>query len=169
MTMSFGVAEFPMYASLDALVAAADAALYQAKRSGKNQVATAAVHAQSASGAGRGRGRDRLARLRRTAARPRRGLRFGASGAPLASVSVSVPFTSAQWISARESTVSFATRDWRLARTAQVRPATVIDEEETALTVPRASLRCFTGAVARHLPGPARPRRRRPTRRACRP
>ena len=37
-TMSFGVAEFPMYASLDALVAAADAALYQAKRSGKNQV-----------------------------------------------------------------------------------------------------------------------------------
>jgi len=45
-TMSFGVAEFPMYASLDALVAAADAALYQAKRSGKNQVATAVVHAQ---------------------------------------------------------------------------------------------------------------------------
>ena len=45
-TMSFGVAEFPMYSSLDALVAAADAALYQAKRSGKNQVATAAVHAQ---------------------------------------------------------------------------------------------------------------------------
>ena len=46
-TMSFGVAEFPMYASLDSLVAAADAALYQAKRSGKNQVATAAVHAQA--------------------------------------------------------------------------------------------------------------------------
>jgi diguanylate cyclase (GGDEF)-like protein len=46
-TMSFGVAEFPMYASLDSLVAAADAALYQAKRSGKNQVATAAVHAES--------------------------------------------------------------------------------------------------------------------------
>ena len=45
-TMSFGVAEFPMYSTLDALVAAADAALYQAKRGGKNQVATAVVQAQ---------------------------------------------------------------------------------------------------------------------------
>jgi len=42
-TMSFGVAEFPTYANANALVAAADAALYQAKRSGKNTVATATV------------------------------------------------------------------------------------------------------------------------------
>jgi len=42
-TMSFGVAEFPTYGGADALVAAADAALYQAKRGGKDQVATATV------------------------------------------------------------------------------------------------------------------------------
>ena len=42
-TMSFGVAEFPTYAGAEALVAAADAALYQAKRGGKDQVATATV------------------------------------------------------------------------------------------------------------------------------
>jgi diguanylate cyclase (GGDEF)-like protein len=42
-TMSFGVAEFPTYAGVEALVAAADAALYQAKRGGKDQVATATV------------------------------------------------------------------------------------------------------------------------------
>ena len=47
--MSFGVAEFPTYASVDSLVAAADAALYQAKRGGKNQVATATVEARPAS------------------------------------------------------------------------------------------------------------------------
>ena len=43
-TMSFGVAEFPTYAGAEALVAAADAALYQAKRGGKDQVATATVN-----------------------------------------------------------------------------------------------------------------------------
>jgi diguanylate cyclase (GGDEF)-like protein len=43
-TMSFGVSEFPTYGGVEALVAAADAALYQAKRGGKDQVATATVH-----------------------------------------------------------------------------------------------------------------------------
>jgi PleD family two-component response regulator len=43
-TMSLGVAEFPTYAGVEALVAAADAALYQAKRGGKDQVATATVN-----------------------------------------------------------------------------------------------------------------------------
>ena len=42
--MSFGVSEFPTYGGVEALVAAADAALYQAKRGGKDQVATATVH-----------------------------------------------------------------------------------------------------------------------------
>jgi diguanylate cyclase (GGDEF)-like protein len=42
-TASFGVAEFPTYATPDALLAAADAALYQAKRAGKNRVATSTV------------------------------------------------------------------------------------------------------------------------------
>jgi diguanylate cyclase (GGDEF)-like protein len=42
-TASFGVAEFPTYASAEALIAAADAALYEAKRLGKNTVATATV------------------------------------------------------------------------------------------------------------------------------
>ena len=45
-TMSFGVAEFPMYSTADTLIAAADAALYQAKWGGKNQVATATVQRQ---------------------------------------------------------------------------------------------------------------------------
>ena len=47
-TASFGVSEFPTYANAEALLAAADAALYQAKRGGKNQVATAMVQAQGA-------------------------------------------------------------------------------------------------------------------------
>jgi diguanylate cyclase (GGDEF)-like protein len=40
-TVSFGVAQFPTYATSEALVEAADGALYEAKRSGKNRVATA--------------------------------------------------------------------------------------------------------------------------------
>ena len=40
-TVSLGVAAFPEVASRDELVAAADAALYEAKRSGKNRVVTA--------------------------------------------------------------------------------------------------------------------------------
>lgn len=43
LTASFGVAEFPTYANAEALLAAADAALYQAKRAGKNRVATSTV------------------------------------------------------------------------------------------------------------------------------
>ncbi len=41
-TASFGVAAFPQAGPQDALVAASDGALYQAKRSGKNQVVVAA-------------------------------------------------------------------------------------------------------------------------------
>jgi diguanylate cyclase (GGDEF)-like protein len=46
-TASFGIAEFPAYANAEALVAAADAALYQAKRGGKDQVATATLQGQA--------------------------------------------------------------------------------------------------------------------------
>jgi len=42
LTASFGVASYPEEGSLDDLIAAADAALYEAKRSGKNRVAVAA-------------------------------------------------------------------------------------------------------------------------------
>ena len=42
MTASFGVAAFPESGDLDALVAAADDALYSAKRAGRNRVASAA-------------------------------------------------------------------------------------------------------------------------------
>ena len=45
-TVSFGVAEFPTYANAEALIAAADAALYQAKRGGKDRVATSTVQGQ---------------------------------------------------------------------------------------------------------------------------
>jgi diguanylate cyclase (GGDEF)-like protein len=51
-TASFGVAEFPTYANPEALLAAADAALYQAKRAGKNRVATSTVHDDGGADAG---------------------------------------------------------------------------------------------------------------------
>ncbi len=47
LTASFGIAEFPTYATAEALFSAADSALYQAKRAGKNRVATATVHRAS--------------------------------------------------------------------------------------------------------------------------
>jgi diguanylate cyclase (GGDEF)-like protein len=47
-TVSLGVAAFPEAADADNLVAAADGALYEAKRAGKNRVKTAAPRAQEA-------------------------------------------------------------------------------------------------------------------------
>jgi diguanylate cyclase (GGDEF)-like protein len=47
-TASFGVAAFPTYGSAEALVAAADESLYEAKRSGKNCVVTATAAKKTA-------------------------------------------------------------------------------------------------------------------------
>ena len=47
LTASFGVAEFPTYSTPEALLGAADAALYQAKRAGKNRVARSTVHEEA--------------------------------------------------------------------------------------------------------------------------
>ena len=51
-TASFGIAEYPSYPSVDAVVGAADAALYQAKRNGKNRVATSTVQGDGEAAAG---------------------------------------------------------------------------------------------------------------------
>jgi diguanylate cyclase (GGDEF)-like protein len=48
-TASFGVAAFPTYESVGALVAAADASLYEAKQGGKNRVETATAKKKAAS------------------------------------------------------------------------------------------------------------------------
>jgi diguanylate cyclase (GGDEF)-like protein len=48
-TASFGAACFPLHATADELVAAADAALYEAKRAGKNRVETATARKKARS------------------------------------------------------------------------------------------------------------------------
>ena len=48
MTASFGAACFPTHGSVEELVAAADASLYEAKRAGKNRVVTATAKKKSA-------------------------------------------------------------------------------------------------------------------------
>ena len=50
-TSSFGAATYPTYGSVDALVAAADAALYEAKGAGKNTVETATAKKRAATDA----------------------------------------------------------------------------------------------------------------------
>src|SRR5581483_2419526 len=67
-------------------------------------------------------------------------------------VSVFVPLSSLQWISARELVGNFATFDCSAAGTAQVSPATVIEAPVLALTVPRAVLSSRTGFTVRQLP-----------------
>jgi diguanylate cyclase (GGDEF)-like protein len=47
-TASFGMAEFPTWATLEELIAEADKCLYEAKRHGKNQVMATELHAEPA-------------------------------------------------------------------------------------------------------------------------
>ena len=51
-TASFGAASFPTHGTVEALVAAADASLYEAKRSGKNCVVTATAKKKRAAASG---------------------------------------------------------------------------------------------------------------------
>src|SRR5262249_54541269 len=70
-------------------------------------------------------------------------------------VRVFAPLTTVQWISARSPVAIVPTFAASAEGTVHVRPATVIELDETADTVPRASLRSTAGLLGAHLPGPS--------------